>query len=76
MVAQILWLGVKEVFTQIAKDIVGQGLDHVTFVLTLSLRKTKSNQCGVSCGMIACLDVTEENEKQKPASRRAKNQIY
>ncbi|WZZ27999.1 hypothetical protein YC2023_011400 [Brassica napus] len=70
MVAQILWLGVKEVFTQIAKDIVGQGLDHVTFV------KTKSNQCGVSCGMIACLDVTEENEKQKPASRRAKNQIY
>ncbi|KAF3603828.1 hypothetical protein F2Q69_00036849 [Brassica cretica] len=38
--------------------------------------KTKPNQCGVSCAMIACLDVTEENEKQKRASRRAKNQIY
>ena len=26
MVAQILWLGVKDVFTQITKDVVGQGL--------------------------------------------------
>ncbi|KAF3564816.1 hypothetical protein DY000_02013597 [Brassica cretica] len=26
----------KDVFTQIAKDVVGQGLDHGTFVLTLS----------------------------------------
>ena len=34
MVSQILWLGVKDVFTQIAKDVVGQGLDHGTFVLT------------------------------------------
>uniref|UniRef100_A0A0D3ATE4 Uncharacterized protein n=1 Tax=Brassica oleracea var. oleracea TaxID=109376 RepID=A0A0D3ATE4_BRAOL len=33
MVSQILWLGVKDVFTQIAKDVVGQGLDHGTFVL-------------------------------------------
>ena len=35
MVAQILWLGVKDVVTQIAKDVVGQELDHATFVLTL-----------------------------------------
>ncbi|WZZ64876.1 hypothetical protein YC2023_076246 [Brassica napus] len=28
MVSQIVWLGVKDVFTQIAKDVVGQGLDH------------------------------------------------
>ncbi|KAF3575327.1 hypothetical protein F2Q69_00059425 [Brassica cretica] len=28
MVAQILWLSMKDVFTQIAKDVVGQGLDH------------------------------------------------
>ena len=34
MVSQILWLGVKDVFTLIAKDVVGQGLDH-NFVLTL-----------------------------------------
>ncbi|KAF3508411.1 hypothetical protein F2Q69_00007312 [Brassica cretica] len=26
MVSQILWLGVKDVFTQITKDVVGQGL--------------------------------------------------
>ena len=32
MVAQRL--GMKDVFTQIAKDVVGQGLDHGTFVLT------------------------------------------
>ncbi|KAF2610030.1 hypothetical protein F2Q70_00011543 [Brassica cretica] len=35
MVSQILWLGVKDVFTQIAKDVVGQGLGHGTFLLTL-----------------------------------------
>ncbi|WZZ28006.1 hypothetical protein YC2023_011407 [Brassica napus] len=29
MVSQIVWLGVRDVFTQIAKDVVGQGLDHV-----------------------------------------------
>ncbi|WZZ44647.1 hypothetical protein YC2023_040906 [Brassica napus] len=34
------------------------------------------NQCGVSCGMIACSDVTEGNERQKTASRMAKNEIY
>ncbi|KAF3560580.1 hypothetical protein DY000_02015115 [Brassica cretica] len=28
MVSQIVWLGVKDVFTQIAKDVVGRGLDH------------------------------------------------
>uniref|UniRef100_A0A0D3BUQ8 Uncharacterized protein n=1 Tax=Brassica oleracea var. oleracea TaxID=109376 RepID=A0A0D3BUQ8_BRAOL len=30
MVSQIVWLGVKDVFTQIAKDVVGQGLDDGT----------------------------------------------
>ncbi|WZZ03231.1 hypothetical protein YC2023_089152 [Brassica napus] len=30
MVSQIVWLGEKDVFTQIAKDVVGQGLDHGT----------------------------------------------
>ncbi|KAF3561751.1 hypothetical protein DY000_02016486 [Brassica cretica] len=62
MVAQILCLGVKDVFTQIAKDVVGRR----------SLRGLIYNPCKVSCGMIACLDVTEWNERQKPASRRAK----
>ncbi|KAF3578776.1 hypothetical protein DY000_02032231 [Brassica cretica] len=30
MVSQIVWLGVRDVFTQIAKDVVGQGLYHGT----------------------------------------------
>ncbi|KAF3493810.1 hypothetical protein DY000_02053201 [Brassica cretica] len=30
IVSKIVWLGVKDVFTQIAKDVVGQGLDHGT----------------------------------------------
>ncbi|KAF2536300.1 hypothetical protein F2Q68_00021312 [Brassica cretica] len=72
MVAQILCLGVKDVFTQIAKDVVGQGLDHGR----RSLRGLIYNPCEVSCGMIACLDVTEWNERQKPASRRAKETCY
>ncbi|WZZ32858.1 hypothetical protein YC2023_016259 [Brassica napus] len=29
MVSQIVWLGVRDMFTQIAKDVVDQGLDHV-----------------------------------------------
>ncbi|KAF3505121.1 hypothetical protein F2Q69_00042138 [Brassica cretica] len=62
MVSQIVWLGAKDVFTQIAKDVVGQGLDHGR----RSLRSLIQNQCGVSCGTIACSDVTEGNETQKP----------
>ncbi|WZY77738.1 hypothetical protein YC2023_024122 [Brassica napus] len=31
MVSPIVWLGVKDVFTQIAKDVVSQGLEHGTF---------------------------------------------
>ncbi|WZZ50715.1 hypothetical protein YC2023_050822 [Brassica napus] len=65
MVSQIVWLGVKDVFTQIAKDVIGQGLDHGR----RSLRRLIQNQCGVSCGTIACSDVTEGNETQKPVSR-------
>ncbi|KAF2551256.1 hypothetical protein F2Q68_00035477 [Brassica cretica] len=68
MVSQIVWLGVKDVFTQIAKDVVGQGLDHGR----RSLRGLIQNQCGVSCGTIAYSDVTEGNETQKPVSRMAK----
>ncbi|KAF2592147.1 hypothetical protein F2Q70_00043367 [Brassica cretica] len=63
-----VWLGVKDVFTQIAKDVVGQGLDHGR----RSLRGLIHNQCGVSCGTIACSDVTEGIETQKPVSRMAK----
>ena len=37
MVSQILWLGVKDVFTQIAKDVVGQGLEHGTFMLIMKV---------------------------------------
>ncbi|KAF3600470.1 hypothetical protein F2Q69_00035111 [Brassica cretica] len=62
MVSQIVWLGVKDVFTPIAKDVVGQGLD----LGRRSLRGLIQNQCGVSCGTIACSDVTEGNETQKP----------
>ncbi|KAL0753163.1 hypothetical protein Bca101_090831 [Brassica carinata] len=68
MVSQILWLGVKDVFTQIAKDVVGQALDHGR----RSPRGLMHNQCGISCWMIVYSDVTEENERQKPASRKAK----
>ncbi|WZY88570.1 hypothetical protein YC2023_045305 [Brassica napus] len=32
MVSQIVWLGEKDVFPQIAKDVVGQGLDHGTLI--------------------------------------------
>ncbi|WZY87125.1 hypothetical protein YC2023_033509 [Brassica napus] len=58
MVSQILWLGVKDVFTQIAKDVVGRR----------STRGLLHNQCGVSGGMTAFSDVTEGKERQKPAS--------
>ncbi|KAF3582023.1 hypothetical protein DY000_02030989 [Brassica cretica] len=68
MVSQIVWLGMKDVFTQIAKDVVGQGFDHGR----RSLRGLIQNQCGVSGGTIACSDVTEGNETQKPVSRMAK----
>uniref|UniRef100_A0A0D3DKV0 Uncharacterized protein n=1 Tax=Brassica oleracea var. oleracea TaxID=109376 RepID=A0A0D3DKV0_BRAOL len=37
MVSQIVWLGVKDVFTQIAKDVVGQGLDHGTLTFKVML---------------------------------------
>uniref|UniRef100_A0A0D3CK42 Uncharacterized protein n=1 Tax=Brassica oleracea var. oleracea TaxID=109376 RepID=A0A0D3CK42_BRAOL len=30
MVSQTVWLGVRDVFTQIAKDVVGEGLYHDT----------------------------------------------
>ncbi|KAL0689690.1 hypothetical protein Bca4012_089368 [Brassica carinata] len=69
MVSQIVWLDVKDVFTQIAKDVIGQGLDHGR---RRSLRGLIRNQCGVSCGMIACSDATEGNKTQKPVSHMAK----
>ncbi|WZZ50683.1 hypothetical protein YC2023_050790 [Brassica napus] len=65
MVSQIVWLGVRDVFTQIAKDVVGQGLDHGR----RSPRGLLHNQCGLSGGKTAFLDVTEGKENQKPASR-------
>ncbi|KAF3594045.1 hypothetical protein DY000_02021582 [Brassica cretica] len=68
MVSQIVWLGGKDVFTQIAKDVVGQGLDHGR----QSPRGFLHNQCGVSGGMTAFSDVTEGKERQKPASHKAK----
>ncbi|WZZ27029.1 hypothetical protein YC2023_010430 [Brassica napus] len=58
----------RDVFTQIAKDVVGQALDHGR----RSPRGLLHNQCGVSYGMITFSDVTEVKERQKPASRRAK----
>uniref|UniRef100_A0A0D3BVG6 Uncharacterized protein n=1 Tax=Brassica oleracea var. oleracea TaxID=109376 RepID=A0A0D3BVG6_BRAOL len=63
-----------DVFTQIAKDVVGQGLDHGSFVLTFrcSLRGLIQNKCGVACGMTAFSDVAEGKERQKKASRKAK----
>ncbi|KAF3610756.1 hypothetical protein DY000_02048762 [Brassica cretica] len=68
MVSQIVWLGVKDVFNQIAKDVIGQGLDHGR----RSLRGLIHNQCGVSCETIACSDTTEGNEAQKPGTKRSK----
>ncbi|KAF3512642.1 hypothetical protein F2Q69_00006712 [Brassica cretica] len=97
MVAQILRLGVKNVFTQIAKDIGKRalvvidrpsfpGLSVLRWPIVIendspllgrrSLRGLIHNQCRVGCGMIAYSDVTEENERQQPASCRAKNEIY
>ena len=37
MVSQIVWLGVRDVFTQIAKDVVGQELDHGTLTFKVML---------------------------------------
>ncbi|KAF2567163.1 hypothetical protein F2Q70_00026063 [Brassica cretica] len=56
---------------RIAKDVVGQGLDHgtLTFTAIRSPRGLLHNQCGLSGGMTAFLDVTGGKEKQKPASR-------
>ncbi|KAF3571619.1 hypothetical protein F2Q69_00059441 [Brassica cretica] len=68
MVSQILWLGMKDVFTQIAKDVVGQAFDRGR----RSPRGLLPNHCGVSCGMTAFSDVAEGKERQKPASRRDK----
>ncbi|KAL0803552.1 hypothetical protein Bca101_096042 [Brassica carinata] len=68
MVFQIVWLGVRDLFTQIAKGDVGQGLDHGR----RNPRGLLNNQCGISGGMTAFSDVTEGKERQKPASRRAK----
>ncbi|KAF3557795.1 hypothetical protein F2Q69_00013669 [Brassica cretica] len=67
-------LSTDDVFTQIAKDVVGQGLDHGSFVLTFrcSLRGLIQNKCGVACGMTAFSDVAEGKERQKKASRKAK----
>ncbi|KAF2582366.1 hypothetical protein F2Q68_00004860 [Brassica cretica] len=59
-----------DVFTQIAKDAVGQGLDNGR----RSLRGLIQNQCGVSCATIACSDVTEGNETQKPIAKDAVGQ--
>ncbi|WZZ52413.1 hypothetical protein YC2023_052520 [Brassica napus] len=64
MVSQIVWLGVRDVFTQIANDVVGQGLDHGR----RSPRGLLHNQGGVSGRTTAFSDVTEGKEKQKPAS--------
>ncbi|KAF2618701.1 hypothetical protein F2Q68_00040192 [Brassica cretica] len=99
MVAQILWLGMKDVFVRIAKDVVGQGFDRGTSVLTLSscyfsivlkgdeefwfrlllrsLRALIHNQCGVSCGMIACSDVTERTKgrSQRNAGLKKKRDL-
>ncbi|KAL0649558.1 hypothetical protein Bca4012_092249 [Brassica carinata] len=69
MVSQILWLGVKDVFTQIAKDVVGHVSDRGR---KRSPRVLLHNQCGVSGRMTAFSDVTEGKERQKLASRRAK----
>ncbi|KAL0760438.1 hypothetical protein Bca101_076588 [Brassica carinata] len=65
MVSQIVWLGLRDVFSQIAKDVVGQGLDHGR----RSPRGLLHNHCGVSGRTTAFSDVTEGKEKQKPASR-------
>nr|VDC94341.1 unnamed protein product [Brassica oleracea] len=62
----------RDVFTQIAKDVVAHASDRGR----RSPRGLLHNQCGVSGGMTAFSDVTEGKERQKPASRRAKNEIY
>ena len=34
VVARMFWLGMKDMFSRIAEDVAGQGLDHGTFLLT------------------------------------------
>ena len=36
VVAQMFWFGMKDVFSRIAEDVAGQGLDHVTFTFVLT----------------------------------------
>ncbi|KAF3551514.1 hypothetical protein DY000_02008098 [Brassica cretica] len=63
MVSQIVWLGVKDVFTQIAKDVVGQGLDHVCklagFLKTLEYWPGDKFWDLVSGWLILCLEMLE-----------------
>ncbi|KAF3600284.1 hypothetical protein F2Q69_00034477 [Brassica cretica] len=63
MVSQIVWLGVRDVFTQIAKDVVGQGLDHVCklagFLKTLGYWQRDKFWDLVSRFLILCLEMLE-----------------
>ncbi|KAF2543014.1 hypothetical protein F2Q68_00030554 [Brassica cretica] len=63
MVSQIVWLGVRDVFTLIAKDVVGQGLDHVCklagFLKTLEYWQRDKFWDLVSRFLILCLEMLE-----------------
>ncbi|KAF3495784.1 hypothetical protein DY000_02053926 [Brassica cretica] len=58
MVSQIVWLGVRDVFTQIAKDVVGQGLDHGTLTFKMA-RRGRSDE-----GQDWMLGSSEENVRR------------
>ncbi|KAF3581530.1 hypothetical protein DY000_02032665 [Brassica cretica] len=58
----------RDVFTQIAKDVVGRGLDHGR----RSQRGLLHNQRGVSDGMTVFSDMTKGNETQNPVTCMAK----
>ncbi|KAF3598548.1 hypothetical protein F2Q69_00035632 [Brassica cretica] len=55
MVSQILWLGVKDVFTQIAKDVVGHASDHGCLTLCLEMLETSALGLGQDLGLITAL---------------------
>ena len=47
MVSQTVWLGVRDVFTQIAKDVVGEGLYHDTLTFKVMLRSSLKGMANI-----------------------------
>ncbi|KAF3567406.1 hypothetical protein DY000_02017150 [Brassica cretica] len=70
MVSQIVWLGVRDVFTQIAKDVVGQGLDHGT--LTFKVIRSNIGKETILGSRIKVFDTMPRDVRDQCAGFRAR----